>query len=147
MSMELRQERSLPVLMAWRQEVINSVFDTIPDFDLLQANRDYYTRHIKDGSHVAIIASCDGEDCGCGAVCFHEEMPSPDNPSGRCAYLMNIYVRSASRRCGVAHAIVAHLIGLAKDRGVTKIYLETTSAGRKIYESLGFTNMQDMMKL
>ncbi len=26
-----------------------------------------------------------------------EELPSPDNPSGKCAYLMNIYVREAFR--------------------------------------------------
>ncbi len=40
-------------------------------------------------------------------------MPSPDNPSGRCAYLMNIYVREGYRSEGAGKKIVRYLIGCA----------------------------------
>ncbi len=132
--------------MRWRAEVIETVFGQKADADLLRANRRYYERNVPKESHVAIVASCDGEECGCGAVCLTEELPSPDNPSGLCAYIMNIYVRERFRNQGVAHHVVSRLIEEAKRRGCGKIYLETTDEGRPVYASLGFSDMPDMMK-
>ena len=143
---ELKEIKALPTLMYWREEVINLVFGVTPDKRLLVANRQYYERHLADGSHKAFVAECDGEDAGCGAVCYTYELPSPDNPSGRCAYLMNIYVREAFRHKGVAHHIVSRLIDEAKSKGCDKIYLETTAEGRAVYSSLGFKDLPDMMK-
>lgn len=143
---ELKEIKALPTLMYWREEVIKHVFGVTPDKRLLVANQQYYERHIADGSHKAFVAECDGEDAGCGAVCYTYELPSPDNPSGRCAYLMNIYVREAFRHKGVAHHIVSRLIDEAKSQGCDKIYLETTAEGRAVYSSLGFKDLPDMMK-
>lgn len=146
MMVALRRISDVSTLMDWRAEVIRNVFGKEPDATLLDANRQYYIRHITDGMHIAIIASCNGRDCGCGAICLSEELPSPDNPSGKCAYLMNIYVREAFRKHGIAHEIVAHLVEEAKKRGCDKIYLETTADGRSVYSILGFRDMPDMMK-
>lgn len=93
MNVVIRTVADLPTLMRWRREVIEHVFGEVPSDALMEANRRYYATHIADGSHIAVVAHTDGEDAGCGAICFTEELPSPDNPSGRCAYLMNIYVR------------------------------------------------------
>ncbi len=142
----LRKATSLDELMKWREEVIKNVFGITPDAELLDANREYFAIHVPEGSHVALVAEEDGEDCGCGAVCFTDEMPSPDNPSGRCGYLMNIYVREAFRNKGIAHHIVSALIEEAKKRGCGKIYLEATEDGKPVYYSLGFKDMPDMMK-
>lgn len=146
MKIQLRNEHDIAALLAWREEVISTVFEQRPSRELMDANRRYYEEHMPDGSHFTIVATADGDECGCGAVCFTDEMPSPDNPSGRCAYLMNIYVRDAYRSHGVAHHIVGRLIAEALDRGCGKIYLETTDDGRPVYESLGFCDMQGMMK-
>ena len=136
----------MTTLIRWREEVISNVFGQKPDKRLLVANRGYYMTHIADGSHLAFAACVDGEDAGCGGVCFTDELPSPDNLTGHCAYLMNIYVREAFRNQGVAHHIVARLIEEAKKRNCGKIYLETTAEGEPVYASLGFENMPDMMK-
>lgn len=143
--MQIRCITSLEELMKWRREVIANVFGTMADEALLESNRRYYVTHIPDRSHIALVASIDGIDCGCGAVCFSEELPSPDNPDGKCAYLMNIYVREAYRNRGIAHRIVRRLLDLAAERGCDKIYLETTDEGRPLYQSLGFRDMTDMM--
>lgn len=143
---EIKDIKAIPTLMYWRQEVIRHVFGQQPDKRLLVANRQYYRQHIPDGTHLAFVARVDGEDAGCGAICLSEELPSPDNRSGRCAYLMNIYVRRAFRNHGVAHAMVSHLIDTARKCGCDKIYLETTPEGRSVYTSLGFRDMPDMMK-
>ncbi|MDE6161826.1 MAG: GNAT family N-acetyltransferase, partial [Muribaculaceae bacterium] len=102
------------------------------------SNRQYYRRHIADGTHMAFIAYCDGEECGCGAVCFTDELPSPENPTGKCANLMNIYVRMPYRNRGIAHSIVGRLVEEARKHECGKIYLETTSAGKSLYLSSGF---------
>lgn len=144
---DIRKITSLDELMEWRKEVIVNVFGIRVDDTLLDANRQYYKTHIPDNSHIAVVASCEGIDCGCGALCFSEELPSPDNPSGKCAYLMNIYVREAYRNMGIAHTIVRHLLDIAMECGCDKIYLETTNDGRPVYHSLGFRDMPDMMIL
>lgn len=142
----LKEIKDIPTLMRWRKEVMEHVFGQMADERLLMTNRQYYEQHIADNSHYALVVEYDGEKCGCGAVCFTEELPSPDNPSGRCAYLMNIYVREAFRKHGLAHKIVSRLIDESKRRGCGKIYLETTEDGKHVYSSIGFKDMHDMMK-
>lgn len=139
------------MLLALRREVLADVFciDTSgPRIDgLVEANRAYYSRHLADGSHYALVVR-DGDDiCGCGAVCFYDEMPSPDNHSGLCGYLMNIYIRPVYRKRGLAHELVAHLVAECRRRDAGKIYLETTGAARHLYRTAGFRPMHDMMKL
>ncbi len=138
----------LQQLILWRMEVLRCVFSIPEDADtqeLEQRNRLYYARHLADGSHIACIALMEGEAVGCGGICLYEEMPSPDNPTGRCAYLMDIYVREPFRRKGAGRRIVDWLVERAHEQGITKIYLETTSSGRALYESSGFEDMKGMM--
>lgn len=132
--------------MHWRREVIENVFGTEPSKRLMVANRQYYRRHIADGTHIAVVASTDDTDAGCGAISLTEELPSPDNPSGRCAYLMNIYVREEFRNSGVAHAIVRWLVNKARQLGCDKIYLETTDMVQPLYKSIGFNDLPGTMK-
>ena len=144
--LEIREIKDTERLMMWRAEVIRNVFGKEPDEELLDANREYYRKHKADGFHMALEANLDSMDCGCGGVCFTEELPSPDNPSGLCGYIMNIYVREPFRKHGIAHGIVSRLIEESKKRGCGKIYLETTADGKTLYSSLGFKDMPDMMK-
>lgn len=132
--------------MRWRSEVLANVFGSVPDKRLLVANRRYYRTHIDNGTHIAFVAEYDKEECGCGGICLYDELPSPDNPTGRCAYLMNIYVRKAFRNKGIAHNIVSRLVDEAKKLGCGKVYLETTTDGKTLYLSSGFKDMPDMMK-
>ena len=72
----LRQVTAIPTLMMWRAEVIRHVFGIEPAKRLLVENRRYYRTHIPDGTHLAFVADIDGEPCGCGGVCFSDELPS-----------------------------------------------------------------------
>ncbi len=134
-------------LLAWRREAIESVFGILPPDSLMRANNDYYMRHVLAGTHLALEAHVNEFPAGCGGVCFHEELPSPDNPSGKCAYLMNIYVRPEFRSQGIGRAIVEAIVYEARMRGCSKIYLETTDRGRTMYNKAGFSDMKDMLKL
>lgn len=145
-TLDIRRVYAIPTLMHWRAEVIENVFGVRPSRRLLVMNRRYYRAHIADGSHIAIVAAADGADAGCGAICLTDELPSPDNPTGRCAYLMNIYVRSEFRGRGIGHAIVRRLVAKARELDCGKIYLETTDGARSLYKSIGFEDMPGIMK-
>lgn len=142
----IRETRDLDTLMQWRAETIENVFGTPPSKKLMLANRRYYARHLADGTHLAVLAEAEGTPCGCGAICLSEELPSPDNPSGRCAYIMNIYVREEYRGHGIGHAIVRALVDKARGLNCDKIYLETTDVARSLYSSIGFHGLPGMMK-
>jgi len=74
-------------------------------------------------------------------------MPSPDNINGKCAYLMNIYVKPKYRKQGIGKKICSWLIELAKSKNITKIYLETSDTAKVMYEKLGFEEMKNYLKL
>jgi len=140
----------LELLIQWRMEVLHCVFSIPGDSDtteLRQTNLDYYRQALANGTHIACFAEVDGEIIGCGGLCLYDEMPSPDNPNGHCAYLMNIYVRPEYQGNGTGKRIVRWLVGAALSRGIKKIYLETSEAGRLLYSVLGFSEMKDMMHL
>lgn len=147
MTLEIKHITDLDTLMAWRCEVIGNVFGEQPSEELMAANYIYYQKHIADGSHVAVLAEIDGTPAGCGAICITDELPSPDNHTGRCAYLMNIYVRRQFRKHGIGHAIVEWLVEKARQMNCDKIYLETTDEACSLYAGLGFKPLPGIMKL
>lgn len=140
----------IDTLMLWRERVLREVF-SIPDGndirELLDENRRYYLEEIPAGGHIACIAYSDGIAVGCGGICLYREMPSPDNPSGRCAYLMNIYTDPSHRGRGIGGAVVSWLKARAAREGAEKVYLETTVDGMGLYRSEGFVEMGWMMRL
>ena len=140
----------LELLMEWRMTVLREVFSVSPDdpmTELEQENRRYYQRALPAWDHIACFACAGQKIVGCGGICFHQEMPSPDNPQGGCAYLMNIYTVPDFRGQGVGREIVRWLVQRAKERGIAKIYLETSEAGRTLYQELGFSDISVYMKL
>ena len=112
-----------------------------------QASRDYYTAALADGSHAAWLVFDGDTWIGAGGVSFYRVMPTYHNPSGRKAYLMNIYTHPDYRRRGVARHMVDLLVGEARERGVTAISLEATAMGMPLYESYGFVRMPMEMEL
>ncbi len=127
--LELKQITVLPTLMRWRIEVLRSLSGREPHPRLLVVTRQYFREHIADGSHVAFVAEVNGVECGCGSICLADELPTPDNPTGRYASLVNIYVCEPYRNQGLECCIVRRLMEEAGKLGCGKIYLETADKG------------------
>ena len=111
------------------------------------ASRDYYRTALADGSHAAWLVFDGSSWVGAGGVIFYQVMPTYHNPSGRKAYLMNIYTHPDYRRQGIARHMVGLLVGEAQKQGVTAISLEATVMGMPLYESMGFVHMPMEMEL
>lgn len=128
-------------------EVLHEVFADSENTDwqtLEEANREYYKQYIPTENHLACVAE---PKIGCGGLCIYNEMPSPDNPTGKCAYLMNVYVRPKYRGQGYGRQIASWLVDQARQRGITKIYLESSECARMMYRKMGFKEMKDYYKL
>lgn len=143
MILEIKQIIDPIKILSWRIEVLKSVFSSTPSLTLIKANQSYIARHLNDDTLYFLTIELDTVPAGCGAICFHEELPSPDNPSGGCGFIMNIYVRPGYRSKGLASLLISHLITEAHSRNVGKIYLESTPEAADIYRHLGFRALEN----
>ena len=138
------------LLTRLRLEVLRAANGLEEDVDLsrteLESRRYYETCFLED-SHAAWLVFDGEEVVGTGAVSFYQVMPTYHNPSGKKAYIMNMYTRPDYRRRGIARRVLELLTAEAEMRQIDAVMLEATAAGRPLYEAFGFTAMRDEMEL
>lgn len=142
----LHSIRTIPTLMHWRITALTEVYGFQPSARTLANIRRYYDAHLDSDGFRMYVATLDGEEAGCGQISFHDEPPSPDNPTGHCAYVSNIYVLPHLRNRGVAHSLLEKLLDVAHQRDCCKIYLETVKDAKHLFSTVGFTDMLDYMR-
>ncbi len=107
----------------------------------------YYRRALESGEHIAYLVYDNGKFIGAGGLSFYQVMPTYHNPTGKKAYIMNMYTASAYRRQGIAFHTLDLLVNDAREQGVSQIAVEATDMGRPLYEKYGFVKMEDEMEL
>lgn len=138
----------LETLVHTRIQVLRAAngLDESADLSAVEAqSRLYYQQAWED--HAALLVYDGDRVIGTGGVSFYRVMPTCSNPSGRKAYIMNMYTAPDYRRQGVARKTLDMLVQECFRRGVSFITLEATAAGRPLYENYGFVHMQDEMIL
>ena len=108
---------------------------------------EYYKSALETGEHIAYLVYDNGNFIGAGGVSFYQVMPTYHNPTGKKAYIMNMYTASEYRRQGIAFHTLDLLVKDAREQGVSQITLEATEMGRSLYEKYGFVKMEDEMEL
>ena len=147
MNLEYRKETidDLDLLTKTRIEVLRAAnnLDNLIDMSRVEReSRVYYENAIANNFHTAYLVF-DGVDfVGTGGISYYTVMPTFHNPTGKKAYIMNMY-----RRMGIATRTLELLIQDAKKCGITSISLEATEIGRKLYERYGFVSMTSEMEL
>ena len=63
---------------------------------------EYYKRTLENGEHIAYLVYDNEIFIGAGGVSFYQVMPTYHNPTGKKAYIMNMYTASEYRRQGIA---------------------------------------------
>lgn len=140
----------IDVLTETRVEVLRAANQLSEQADMTEVRErsyQYYKKAIVDGTHVAYLVFDNDLFVGAGGISFYQVMPTYHNPSGRKAYIMNMYTASGYRRRGIAYHTLDLLVQEAKDRGITAISLEATQMGRPLYEKYGFVSMKDEMEI
>lgn len=125
----------------------NKLSDDV-DMSLVEKESYAYYRHaLKTGEHIAYLVYDNGKFIGAGGVSFYQVMPTYHNPTGKKAYIMNMYTNPEYRRQGIAYHTLDLLIKDARKQGISQIALEATDMGRPLYERYGFIKMEDEMEL
>ena len=138
------------LLTRLRLEVLRAANGLEEDVDLSRTeleSRRYYETCFPEDSHAAWLVFDGEEVVGTGAVSFYQVMPTYHNPSGKKAYIMNMYTHPDYRRRGIAYRVLELLTAEAEMRQIDAVMLEATAAGRPLYEAFGFTAMRDEMEL
>ncbi|MDR2687018.1 MAG: GNAT family N-acetyltransferase [Oscillospiraceae bacterium] len=114
-----------------------------PDHHLIK----YFTAAMADGSLAAWVTEAQGVIIATGAVCFYALPPTYRNPTGRTAYVTNMYTRDEYRRRGIATEFLHMAIEEAKARGCGIIRLHASEDGRPIYRKAGFVDSDGYMAM
>ncbi|MCM1525624.1 MAG: GNAT family N-acetyltransferase [Bacteroides sp.] len=142
--------KDIDLLTETRIEVLRAANGLSDDTDMSEAKEQsyrYYKRALHDGTHIAYLVFDGDRLVGTGGVSFYHVMPTYHNPSGRKAYIMNMYTIPEYRRRGIAYKTLDRLVEDARNNGISDISLEATSMGRPLYEKYGFVKMENEMKL
>ena len=108
---------------------------------------EYYKNALETGEYIAYLVYDNETFIGAGGVSFYKVMPTYHNPTGKKAYIMNVYTAPGYRRQGIAFHTLDLLVKDAKEQDMLQIALEATDMGRHLYERYGFVKMEDEMEL
>ena len=84
--LDLLTETRVQVLLA-----ANGLPDHTDMEEVRRQTRRYYQTALPDGSHIAYLVFDGSRFAGAGGVSFFQVMPTYHNPSGKKAYIMNVY--------------------------------------------------------
>ena len=137
--MEIRKARpeDIPTLRDLRmQQLIDE--GASPDTDIGPAIDAFFRRMMAEDRVVEFVAEEGGVLVATGALCIYDLPPSFSNPSGKLAYIANMYTHPDFRRQGLATAILARLDEECRLRNLPYLLLASSKWGRPVYERYGF---------
>ena len=114
--------------------------------DLKDALRDYYHRHLADGTFVSWLA-VDGERIvGTSGMSFVEKPPYFSCPTGRIGLLSSMYTDPACRRRGIGKELLARVVKEAKEYGCGSVQITASDMGVLLYSAFGFVKNGNFMQ-
>ena len=126
---------------------VNKLSDDVDMSVVEKESYEYYKRALETGEYITDLVYDNETFIGAGSVSFYQVMPTYHNPTGKKAYIMNMYTAPEYRRKGIAIHTLDLLVKDAREQGVSQITLEATEMGRSLYEKYGFVKMEDEMEL
>ena len=116
------------------------------DIDLKPALRDYYIRHMKDGTFVSWIAVDYEKIIGTSGMSFVEKPPYFGCPSGKMGLLSSMFTNADYRRMGIAKELLHRVVKEAQNYGCGTIQITASDMGVKLYTAYGFVHNGNFMQ-
>ena len=116
------------------------------DIDLKPALKDYYSRHMTEGTFVSWIAVDGNKIIGTSGMSFVEKPPYFGCPSGKMGLLSSMFTNPDYRRMGIAKELLHRVIEEARKYGCGTIQITASDMGVKLYTAYGFVHNGNFMQ-
>lgn len=114
--------------------------------DLKPALRDYYARHMADGTFVSWLAVDEDRIVGTSGMSFVEKPPYFGCPNGRVGLLSSMFTAKDYRRRGIAKELLSRVVNEAKEYGCGTVQITASDMGVFLYTDFGFVKNGNFMQ-
>ena len=113
--------------------------------ELLAASHAYLMTALPSGQYLGWVVEARGRIVAGGGALLRRLLPRPGHVHGsEEAYLLNVYTDPQHRRRGLARQLMQLILAWCDTRGITRITLHASNAGRLVYQGLGFVDTNEM---
>ncbi len=140
----------LPIIVDYRITMFQTFVKDPYDWNQVKIHEiKYFTEKMKQRLFAAWIAeNNEGKIIACAAVSFYELAPKPWNLESRYAFISSMYTEPEFRRQGIGGKLLKEALKYSRQKGITYATLHASKSGKSLYESLGFSDTNEMrMKL
>lgn len=116
------------------------------EIDLVPALRDFYRRHMSDGTFVSWLALDGDKIVGTSGMSFVEKPPYFGCPSGRMGLLSSMFTDPEYRRKGIAKELLSRVVEEARAYGCGTVQITASDMGVMLYTDFGFVKNGNFMQ-
>lgn len=116
------------------------------DIDLKPMLKDYYQRHMADGTFVSWLALDNDKIIGTSGMSIVEKPPYFGCPSGKIGLLSSMFTDISYRRQGIAKELLTRVVNEAKKSGCGTVQITASDMGVLLYTNFGFTKNNNFMQ-
>ena len=114
--------------------------------DLVPALKDYYARHMADGTFVSWIALDGSRIIATSGMSFVEKPPYFGCPNGRIGLLSSMFTEPEYRRRGIAKELLRRVTEDARAYGCAAVQITASDMGVKLDTDFGFVKNRNFMQ-
>lgn len=153
-SIRLATLADVPVLARHRCEMWLAMNDLLPEgYDAMyeQCVR-YFKEAVEEHSYVGWLVTINsGEVVAGGGLLLRRIAPFPmanglTCPSEKQAHILNMFTEMDYRQHGLARLLLKAILNWCAEQAIGLITLNASSAGKPLYETVGFTEVRNYMK-
>ena len=116
------------------------------EIDLVPALKQYYMRHMADGTFVSWLAFDGNKIIGTSGMSFVEKPPYFGCPSGKIGLLSSMFTNPDYRRKGIAKELLSRVVNEAREYICGTIQITASDMGVKLYTDFGFVHNENFMQ-
>jgi len=116
------------------------------EIDLAPALKQYYMRHMADGTFVSWLAFDGNKIIGTSGMSFVEKPPYFGCPSGKIGLLSSMFTNPDYRRKGIAKELLSRVVNETREYGCGTIQITASDMGVKLYTDFGFVHNENFMQ-
>ncbi|TDB59842.1 GNAT family N-acetyltransferase [Arundinibacter roseus] len=143
-----------PTLAQHRADMWLAMNDLSPEGydEMYRQSVSYFEEAVADASFVGWLAEAEsGEIIAGGGLLLRRIAPFPGADKRVChsekqAHILNVYTEPAYRGRGLANSLMHHMMAWCEAQQIALVTLNASTAGKPMYEKLGFEEVRNYMK-